>query len=105
MTEISKFFSFMERIVFNIMLKIPKTNSPVKMTYSRTSVIPTRMARALWTSSFCVSEITELQWLELPMSQTHFDRHFKFKPPKFYCIMVQLFIIFLEYRNKTQCGQ
>ena len=53
----------------------------------------------------CLSEITELQWLELPMTQTHFDRHFKFKPPKFYCIMVQLFIIFLEYRNKTQCGQ
>ena len=87
------------------MLKIPKTNSPVEMTYSRTSVIQTRMARTLDFKFLCLSEITDLQWLELPMTQRHFDWHFKFKPPKFYSVMVQLFIIFLEYRNKTQCGQ
>jgi hypothetical protein len=36
---------------------------------------------------FFLSEITELWWLELPITQTHFDSPFEFKPAKFYCIV------------------
>jgi hypothetical protein len=42
---------------------------------------------------FFLSEITELRWLELPITQTHFDSPFEFEQAKFYCIYYLLCII------------
>ena len=42
---------------------------------------------------FFLSEITELLWLELAITQTHFDSPFEFKQAKFYCIYYLLCFI------------
>ena len=48
-----------------------------------------------------------LWWLELPITQTHFDSPFEFEPPKFYCTSknVHLYLYFSSWSNlKKKCG-